>query len=186
MVLTSLLVLTIPTIVSYGLVVLRLVIFFAAVAVICAIVGVVTGSSWTPAGTLGVALVGMAPVLKMSGAIAVGAVISGGYMGDKMSPMSETTVRVPQLVGGVTTNQPIRGMLTTVVPSFGLAFAIFLGIGSPLRIGEHLGRPRRPSALSARRPHITTLAVHNDAVMTVLFLVLGVNLLAKGIALLTW
>ena len=73
----------------------------------------------------------MAPVLKMSEAIAAGAVISGGYMGDKMSPLSETTVLVPQLVGGVTTNQPIRGMLTTVVPSFGLAFAIFLGIGSP-------------------------------------------------------
>ena len=70
---------TIPTIVSYGPVVLRSVIFFAAVAVICAIVGVVTGSSWTTAGTLGVAFVGMAPVLKMSGAIAAGAVISGGY-----------------------------------------------------------------------------------------------------------
>jgi Na+:H+ antiporter, NhaC family len=96
-----------------------------------AIVGVVTESSWTTAGTLGVAFVGMAPVLKISEAIAAGAVISGGYMGDKMSPLSETTVLVPQLVGGVTTNQPIRGMLTTVVPSFGLAFAIFLGIGSP-------------------------------------------------------
>ena len=68
------------------------------------------------AGTLGVAFVGMAPVLKMSEAIAAAAVISGGYMGDKMSPLSETTVLVPQLVGGVTTNQPIRGMLTTVVP----------------------------------------------------------------------
>ena len=120
---------TIPTIVSYGLALLRPAIFFAAVLVICAIVGIVTGSSWTTAGTLGVAFVGMAPVLRMSEAIAAGAVISGGYVGDKMSPLSETTVLVPQLVGGVTTNQHIRGMLTTVVPSFGLAFAIFLGIG---------------------------------------------------------
>jgi len=120
---------TIPTIVSYGLALLRPAIFFAAVAVICAIVGIVTGSSWTTAGTLGVAFVGMAPVLKMSEAIAAGAVISGGYVGDKMSPLSETTVLVPQLVGGVTTNQHIRGMLWTVVPSFGLALGIFLGIG---------------------------------------------------------
>jgi NhaC family Na+:H+ antiporter len=120
---------TIPTIVSYGLALLRPAIFFATVAVICALVGAVTGSSWTTAGTLGVAFVGMAPILGMSEPITAGAVISGGYMGDKMSPLSETTVLVPQLVGGVTTNEHIKGMLATVVPSFGLAFLIFLGIG---------------------------------------------------------
>jgi NhaC family Na+:H+ antiporter len=120
---------TIPTIVSYGLALLRPVIFFASVAVICALVGAVTGSSWTTAGTLGVAFVGMAPILGLSTSIAAGAVISGAYMGDKMSPLSETTILVPQLVGGVTTNEHIRGMLTTVVPSFGLALAIFVGIG---------------------------------------------------------
>jgi NhaC family Na+:H+ antiporter len=120
---------TIPTIVSYGLALLRPAIFFATVAIICAVVGMVTGSSWTTAGTLGVAFVGMAPVLGMSTTITAGAVISGAYMGDKMSPLSETTILVPQLVGGVTTNEHIRGMLTTVVPSFGLALLIFLGIG---------------------------------------------------------
>jgi NhaC family Na+:H+ antiporter len=120
---------TIPTIVSYGLALLRPAIFFATVAIICALVGAVTGSSWTTAGTLGVAFVGMAPVLGMSQTITAGAVISGAYMGDKMSPLSETTVLVPQLVGGVTTNQHIRGMLVTVIPSFGAAFLIFLGIG---------------------------------------------------------
>lgn len=66
-------------------------------------------------------------LLAVGALIAAGAVISGGYVGDKMSPLSETTVLVPQLVGGVTTNQHIRGMLWTVVPSFGLAFGIFLG-----------------------------------------------------------
>jgi NhaC family Na+:H+ antiporter len=120
---------TIPTIVSYGLALLRPAIFFATVALICAVVGAVTGSSWTTAATLGVAFVGMAPVLGMSTAITAGSVISGSYMGDKMSPLSETTILVPQLVGGVTTNQHIRGMLTTVVPSFGIAFLIFVGIG---------------------------------------------------------
>jgi NhaC family Na+:H+ antiporter len=120
---------TIPTIVSYGLVILRPVIFFATVTIICAVVGMVTGSSWTTAGTLGVAFVGMAPILGMSTAMTAGAVISGAYMGDKMSPLSETTVLVPSLVGGVTVNEHIKGMLTTVVPSFGVAVLIYLVIG---------------------------------------------------------
>ncbi len=67
---------TIPTVVSYGVAVLKPGIFFVAVAVICALVGAVTGSSWTTAGTLGVAFVGMAPVLGLSTAITAGAVIS--------------------------------------------------------------------------------------------------------------
>jgi Na+:H+ antiporter, NhaC family len=120
---------TIPTVVSYGIVILKPAIFYAAVAVICAIVGAVTGSSWTTAGTLGVAFVGMAPILGMSTTIAAGAVISGAYMGDKMSPLSETTVLVPSLVGGVTVNQHIGGMLWTVGPSFVLAAIGFLLIG---------------------------------------------------------
>jgi len=120
---------TIPTIVSYGLALLRPAIFFAIIAVICALVGAVTGSSWTTAATLGVAFVGMAPVLKMSTAMTAGAVISGAYMGDKMSPLSETTILVPSLVGGVTVNQHIRGMVWTVGPSFVAAVGIFLGLG---------------------------------------------------------
>ena len=71
----------------------------------------------------------MAPILKTSTAITAGAVISGAYMGDKLSPLSETTILVPSLVGGVTVNQHIRGMLWTVGPSFVLAVGIFLGIG---------------------------------------------------------
>jgi hypothetical protein len=71
----------------------------------------------------------MAPILGMSTTIAAGAIISGAYMGDKMSPLSETTILVPSLVGGVTTNEHIKGMLWTVVPSFVIAFMIFLIIG---------------------------------------------------------
>lgn len=120
---------TIPTVVSYGIGLLQPAIFYAAVTVVCAVVGAVTGSSWTTAGTLGVAFVGMAPILGVSTPIAAGAVISGAYMGDKMSPLSETTVLVPSIVGGVTVNQHIRGMLWTVGPSFCIALAIFLVIG---------------------------------------------------------
>ena len=120
---------TIPTVVSYGVAVLKPGIFFAAVAVICALVGAVTGSSWTTAGTLGVAFVGMAPVLGLSTSIAAGAVISGAYVGDKMSPLSETTILVPTLVGGVSVTDHIKGMVATVAPAFAVALLIYLGIG---------------------------------------------------------
>jgi NhaC family Na+:H+ antiporter len=120
---------TIPTVVSYGLNLLSPTIFYVAVAIICAVVGMVTGSSWTTAGTLGVAFVGIAGVLHVPAAAAAGAVISGAYIGDKMSPLSETTVLVPSIVGGVTVQQHIRGMARTVVPSFVIALAIFLVMG---------------------------------------------------------
>jgi Na+:H+ antiporter, NhaC family len=120
---------TIPTVVSYGIRLLNPAIFYAAVAVICAVVGAVTGSSWTTAGTLGVAFVGMAPVLGVSEPIAAGAVVSGAYLGDKMSPLSETTVLIPSIVGGVTVNQHIRGMVWTVGPSFVISLVIFAVLG---------------------------------------------------------
>jgi Na+:H+ antiporter, NhaC family len=120
---------TIPTVVSYGIALLRPTIFYLAIALICAVVGMVTGSSWTTAGTLGVAFVGMAPILGMSTSIAAGAIISGAYVGDKMTPLSETTILVPDLVGGVTVNEHIKGMMWTVVPAFGLALIGFLAVG---------------------------------------------------------
>lgn len=120
---------TIPTVVAYGIEFLKPSIFFAAVALICALVGAVTGSSWTTAGTLGVAFIGMAPILGVSTTVAAGAIISGSYMGDKMSPLSETTVLVPSLVGGVTTNEHIRGMAWTVIPSFGIALVAYFVLG---------------------------------------------------------
>jgi Na+:H+ antiporter, NhaC family len=120
---------TIPTVVSYGIALLRPGIFYLAVAIICAAVGMVTGSSWTTAGTLGVAFVGMAPIMGMSTAIAAGAVVSGAYVGDKMTPLSETTILVPSLVGGVTVNEHIRGMMATVFPAFAVTMVGFLIVG---------------------------------------------------------
>lgn len=121
---------TIPTVVDYGVRLLNPSIFFFATAAICAIVGAVTGSSWTTAGTLGVAFVGMAGVLGVSPAMATGAVISGAYFGDKMSPLSETTVLVPRLVGGgLTTSAHIRNMLWTAGPALAISLVIFLILG---------------------------------------------------------
>jgi NhaC family Na+:H+ antiporter len=119
---------TIPTIVDYGIRLLDPAWFYAAVALICAVTGAITGSSWTTAGTLGVAFVGMGHIIGVSPEITAGAVISGGYFGDKMSPLSETTILTPTLVGGVTTGEHIRAMAWTTAPSFLIALVIFLGI----------------------------------------------------------
>jgi Na+:H+ antiporter, NhaC family len=120
---------TIPTVVDYGIRLLDPSIFFFATAGICAIVGLVTGSSWTTAGTLGVAFVGMASVLGLSEAVAAGAVICGAYFGDKMTPLSETTVLVPKLVGDLTVGQHIRNMFWTAGPALGISLVIFLVLG---------------------------------------------------------
>jgi NhaC family Na+:H+ antiporter len=120
---------TIPTVVHYGVSILTPTIFYFASAVICALVGMVTGSSWTTAGTLGVAFIGMSQVLGLNEAVAAGAIISGAYFGDKMTPLSETTILVPSLVGGVTVNQHIRNMWWTSAPALGISLIIFLILG---------------------------------------------------------
>ena len=121
---------TIPTVVDYGIQLLNPTIFYVTTAIICALVGMVTGSSWTTAGTLGVAFVGMAKVMGLSEPAAAGAVICGAYFGDKMTPLSETTILVPKLVGGgLTVNQHVRNMFWTAAPALGLSLIVFLVIG---------------------------------------------------------
>jgi Na+:H+ antiporter, NhaC family len=121
---------TIPTIVDYGIRLVSPTWFYLAAAVVCALVGTVTGSSWTTAGTLGVAFVGMANVMGLSEAVAAGAVICGSYFGDKMTPLSETTVLVPKLVGGgLTVGQHVRNMFWTAGPALGISLVIFLLLG---------------------------------------------------------
>ena len=120
---------TIPTVVSYGINLLSANWFYVAAAVVCALVGMITGSSWTTAGTLGVAFVGMANVIGVSEEIAAGAVISGAYFGDKMTPLSETTILVPQLVGGMTVAEHLRAMTWTAIPAMGLSLVAFAILG---------------------------------------------------------
>jgi NhaC family Na+:H+ antiporter len=121
---------TIPTIVDYGVRLLNPSIFYVTTAAICAVVGMVTGSSWTTAGTLGVAFVGMAKVMGLPAHVAAGAVICGAYFGDKMTPLSETTILVPQLVGGgLTTGRHIRNMFWTSGPALGISLVVFLVLG---------------------------------------------------------
>jgi Na+:H+ antiporter, NhaC family len=119
---------TIPTLVYYGIQVLSPTWYYAAAAIICGVVATSIGSSWTTAGTIGVGLVGIATALGVSPEITAGAVVSGAYLGDKASPLSETTVLSSQLVG-VDVYTHIRAQLMTSLPAFGIAVVVFFVLG---------------------------------------------------------
>jgi NhaC family Na+:H+ antiporter len=119
---------TIPTLVYYGIQVLSPTWYYAASALICGVVALSIGSSWTTAGTIGVGLVGIASMLDVSTAVTAGAVISGAYLGDKTSPLSETTILTAQVVE-VDVYEHIKRQVWTSVPAFVIAFLAFLVIG---------------------------------------------------------
>ncbi|GIE95025.1 Na+/H+ antiporter NhaC [Paractinoplanes rishiriensis] len=119
---------TIPTLVYYGIQVLSASWFYAATAIICGIVALSIGSSWTTAATLGVGLVGIGGLLGVSPAITAGAVISGAYLGDKLSPLSETTILTAQMVG-VDPREHIKRQAWTSVPAFLIALVVFFVLG---------------------------------------------------------
>jgi len=120
---------TVPAMIYYGVEILNPGIFYAASAAICAIVAISIGSSWTVAGTLGIGLMGIAGSFNLSPAITAGAIISGAYFGDKLSPMSDTT-NLAAAVTGVDLFDHIRHMLWTTVPGFLIALLIFALIGN--------------------------------------------------------
>jgi Na+:H+ antiporter, NhaC family len=119
---------TIATMVYYGVKYIDPSWFYFAAALLCGIVGIVTGSSWTTAATLGVAFVGMANAIGASTAITAGAVISGAYFGDKMTPLSETTILTPQIVGSNVYTH-ISSMAKATVPAYLISLVIFFLIG---------------------------------------------------------
>lgn len=120
---------TVPAMIYYGVQVLNPAIFYAASAAICAIVAISIGSSWTVAGTLGIGLMGIAASFDMSPAITAGAIVSGAYFGDKLSPMSDTT-NLAAAAAEVDLFDHIRHMLWTTLPAFVMALAIFAFLGS--------------------------------------------------------
>lgn len=119
---------TVPAMIYYGMEILSPSIFYFAACVICALASLSIGSSWTVASTIGVALMGIATGLGMSAAITAGAVISGAYFGDKMSPLSDTTNLAPA-VAGTDLFQHVRHMFWTTTPSLTLALVLFLFLG---------------------------------------------------------
>ena len=118
----------IPTMIYYGLQILNPTIFLGAAVVISTIVSVITGSSWSTTATIGIALMGIGKGLGINEAMIAGAVISGAYFGDKISPMSDTT-NLAAAVAGSKLFDHIRYMLYTTIPSISIALIIFLIIG---------------------------------------------------------
>ena len=120
---------TVPGMIYYGIQLLDPAFFFAASALICALASLSLGSSWTVAGTLGIGLMGIASTYGLSPAMTAGAVVSGAYFGDKLSPLSDTTNLASASVG-VDLFEHIKNMLWTTLPAFALALVFFSFAGS--------------------------------------------------------
>jgi len=118
----------IPTMIYYGLQILSPTIFLASCVVICAIISVATGSSWTTSATVGIALIGIAEALGISAGMTAGAVLSGAYFGDKLSPLSDTTNLAPAMAGTDLFTH-IRYMTFTTVPTIVVTLIVFILIG---------------------------------------------------------
>src|SRR5207342_769645 len=120
---------TIVAMVYYGLELLSPNYFYASTALICAVVALGIGSSWTVAGTIGIGLMGVAANMGLSPAITAGAVISGAYFGDKASPLSDT-VNLAVATAGSQIYDHIRESLWTSIPSLVIAIVLFAFMGT--------------------------------------------------------
>lgn len=118
----------VPTFINYGLHLLNPKLFLVSVCAVSACISVLTGSSWTTIATIGVAFMGIGQVLGYSDPWIAGAIISGAYFGDKVSPLSDTTV-VASSSCGVDLFTHIRYLLLTAGPSMGFAMILFLAVG---------------------------------------------------------
>ena len=114
----------VPTMIYYGLSMLAPSMFYATACIICALVSLATGSSWTTAGTIGIALIGIATAQGLHLGLAAGAIISGAYFGDKMSALSDTTNLAPA-IAGTDLFAHIRHMIWTTGPSIAVALTLF-------------------------------------------------------------
>lgn len=118
----------IPAMIYYGLQLLHPAIFLPSCILICAVISIATGSSWTTSATVGIALIGIGKALGLPAGMIAGAVISGAYFGDKLSPLSDTTNLAPAMAGGDLFTH-IRYMTFTTVPSIVITLIVFIILG---------------------------------------------------------
>jgi NhaC family Na+:H+ antiporter len=145
---------TIPSLIYYGVQILSPDIFYAATVAICAMIAISIGSSWTVAGTMGIGLMAIAASFNLSPAMTAGAIISGAYFGDKLSPLSDTT-NLAAASTGVDLFDHIRHMLWTTVPSLVIALVLFTIIG-----GEEAATPAEIAELRRNLEQQFTLGPH--------------------------
>ncbi len=118
----------IPSMMFYGIKVIAPSVFLFTACLLCSIVSLATGSSWSTAGSMGVAIIGIGTALGFSSAMTAGAVVSGAYFGDKMSPLSDTTNLAPAVAGSNLFDH-IKHMIYTVTPSWLIAEIVYLILG---------------------------------------------------------
>ena len=128
----------VPTLIYYGLKIFHPSIFLVATVIIGGVVSLATGSSWSTIATIGIALIGIGKALGISEGLVAGAVISGAYFGDKMSPLSDTTNLAPAMAGTDLFTH-IRYMTITTVPAMSVTLVIFLVIGFTYTFETNLG-----------------------------------------------
>jgi NhaC family Na+:H+ antiporter len=118
----------VPAMLYYGILLINPNVFLLVACVICSIVSVAIGSSWSTMGTVGIALIGVGKALGFPEALVAGAIVSGAYFGDKMSPLSDTTNLAPA-VAGTDLFTHVRHMFYTTIPAYALTLVIYGGIG---------------------------------------------------------
>ncbi|MGO4904091.1 Na+/H+ antiporter NhaC [Flavobacterium sp. W20_MBD1_R3] len=118
----------IPSMIYYGLQILSPAVFLPATLLICSIISIATGSSWTTSATVGIALIGVGGALGFDLGMVAGAVISGAYFGDKLSPMSDTTNLAPAMAGTDLFTH-IRYMTLTTIPTYIITLLLFIILG---------------------------------------------------------
>jgi len=123
----------IPSMIFYGIKILNPTVFLAASVVICALISVATGSSWTTSATVGIALIGVGNAMGVPVGMTAGAIISGAYFGDKMSPLSDTTNLAPVMAGGELFSH-IRYMTYTTIPSIAITLIVFIVLSLGLEV----------------------------------------------------
>lgn len=143
----------VPSMIYYGILLMSPTYFLASACLICCLVSLATGSSWSTGGTMGVALIGIGQTLGIPVEMVAGAVISGSYFGDKLSPLSDTTNLAPAMAGAELFAH-IKYMLFTTLPAICTALVIFFFLGLQFSGGE-VQQDQIQSVLSALREQFT-------------------------------
>ncbi|MDM5186065.1 Na+/H+ antiporter NhaC [Bacillus sp. DX4.1] len=130
---------TIPTIMIYGFKIISAKFFLPSVFVVCALVGIMVGSSFTTISTVGIAFLGMGQMMGLDSAMIAGAIISGAFLGNNISPLSDTT-NLAAAIAEVDLFEHIRSMMRTIIPAFviTLIFFLFLGHGTSISDGDKI------------------------------------------------
>ncbi|NPA43185.1 MAG: Na+/H+ antiporter NhaC [Chlorobi bacterium] len=171
----------IPTMIYYGLELLNPKFFLASALIISAIVSLTIGSSWSTTATIGVALMGIGKALGLNPAAVAGAVISGAYFGDKLSPLSDTT-NLAAAVAGVDLFTHVRYMMYTTIPSITIALILFLVIGIRHDYPDVAQHNALLEAISARfYVHPVLFVVPAGVILLILFRVKPLTALFLGV-----